>query len=200
MTRLLDGLVNEISLWWEKGLSIIPGSTGSRLRCLWYQSRNPACRLKHIGEGCEIVSLSTISVEKGAALSSNCYLNADGGKIEICSGVLFNRDVSINASCGGLVCIGNDSLIGPGVVMRTASHRFDDPDALIRTQGHVVGNIILGKDCWVGARAVILGGVTVGDGAVIGAGALVNRDVPPLAVAVGVPARVIKFRGERTPK
>lgn len=52
----------------------------------------------------------------------------------------------------------------------------------------------VGNDVWIGVRSMIMGGVTIGDGAVIGAGAIVTKDIPPYAVAVGVPAKVIRFR------
>lgn len=54
--------------------------------------------------------------------------------------------------------------------------------------------IIIGNDVWIGSRAMILGGVTIGDGAVIGAGALVTKDVPPYAIVGGVPAKIIRYR------
>ena len=54
--------------------------------------------------------------------------------------------------------------------------------------------IIIGNDVWIGANAIILPGVTVGDGAIIGAGAVVTRDVPPYAIMVGVPAKILKYR------
>jgi virginiamycin A acetyltransferase len=53
---------------------------------------------------------------------------------------------------------------------------------------------VIGNDCWIGAHAVIMGGVTVGDGAIVGAGAVVTRDVPPYAIVAGVPARLIRYR------
>jgi acetyltransferase-like isoleucine patch superfamily enzyme len=56
------------------------------------------------------------------------------------------------------------------------------------------GPITIGHDVWIGANAIVLSGVTIGNGAVIAAGAVVTRDVPPYAVAAGVPARVIKYR------
>ena len=52
--------------------------------------------------------------------------------------------------------------------------------------------IVVGKDVWIGAHATILKGVTIGDGAIIAAGAVVTRDVPPNTIAAGVPARVVK--------
>ena len=52
----------------------------------------------------------------------------------------------------------------------------------------------VGNDVWIGVRAMIMGGVTIGDGAVIGAGSIVTKDIPPYAVAVGVPAKVIRYR------
>ncbi|MNI40841.1 Chloramphenicol acetyltransferase [compost metagenome] len=54
--------------------------------------------------------------------------------------------------------------------------------------------IVIGNDVWIGANAVILPGVTLGDGAVIGAGAVVTKDVPPYAIVGGVPAKVIRYR------
>jgi len=56
------------------------------------------------------------------------------------------------------------------------------------------GPIVIGNDVWIGHRAIILSGVTIGDGAVIGAGAIVTKDVPPYGIAVGNPARVIRKR------
>ena len=93
-----------------------------------------------------------------------------------------------------MIKIGKLCLIGPGVVMRTSQHRFDEPYLPIRQQGHDVADIFIEDNVWIGAHAVILGGVRIRSGAVIGAGAVVNKDIPAMAVAVGVPAKVIKFR------
>lgn len=59
------------------------------------------------------------------------------------------------------------------------------------------GNIVIGDDVWIGVRSTILSGVTVGQGAVIAAGSVVTRDVPPYAVVGGVPAKIIKYRFDR---
>jgi acetyltransferase-like isoleucine patch superfamily enzyme len=78
--------------------------------------------------------------------------------------------------------------------MRTADSRFYRIDIPIRNQGHVIRDIIIGEDVWTGAGVIITGGVTIGNGAVIGASAVVTKDVPTMAIAVGIPAKVIKYR------
>lgn len=100
--------------------------------------------------------------------------------------------VFINAGCkfqdqGGIV-IGDGALIGHGVVLATLDHDLD-PEK--RQQLHPAP-IRLGKRVWVGANATITSGVTVGDNAVIAAGAVVTKDVPANTVVGGVPAKVIK--------
>lgn len=125
---------------------------------------------------------------------AECFFTADGGSIAVGGMTSFNSNVHINASVGGAIRIGGLCLIGPNVVMRTAGHRFDDPQRPIREQGHVVRDITIEDDVWIGAGAIILGGVHIGEGAVIGAGAVVVRDVAALAIAVGVPAKVIGSR------
>ena len=64
----------------------------------------------------------------------------------------------------------------------------------LRDSGHVVGNIIIGDNCWIGANSVITKGVSIGDGTIIGAGSIVTKDIPPMSIAVGAPARVIGYR------
>ena len=102
------------------------------------------------------------------------------------------KDVFINAGCkfqdqGGIV-IGDGALIGHGVVLATLDH---DLDPAKRQQLHP-GKIVIGKGVWIGANATVTRGVTIGDHAVIAAGAVVNKDVPAGMIAGGVPARIIK--------
>lgn len=127
-------------------------------------------------------------------IGDGSFFAADGGQIIIGDKTSFNTNVHINSSIGGMIKIGKLCLIGPGVVMRTSQHRFDEPYLPIRQQGHDVADIFIEDNVWIGAHAVILGGVRIRSGAVIGAGAVVNKDIPAMAVAVGVPAKVIKFR------
>ena len=99
-------------------------------------------------------------------------------------------------SSADAVIIGDDVLMAPQVHIYTTNHgtALGQP---MRMQPHEFAPVKIGNDVWIGARAIILPGVTIGDGAVIAAGAVVTKDVPSLAIVGGVPARVIKRRGDR---
>lgn len=102
------------------------------------------------------------------------------------------KGVFINSGCcfqdQGGITLGDGCLIGHQVVIATLNHDLDPA----RRGGMYPAPVRLGKNVWVGAHATILPGVTVGDGAVIAAGAVVTKDVPAGVVAGGVPARVLK--------
>lgn len=92
------------------------------------------------------------------------------------------------------VTIGNDVRFGPLVFATGSARRFMKRDVVIREQGHDHPGLVIGNDVLIGAGAIILAGVRVMDGAVIGAAAVVTKDVPPYSVVAGVPAKVIKER------
>lgn len=110
---------------------------------------------------------------------------------------LGNRSgLGVRSEVSGQVAVGDDVMIGPEVVIMTSNHRFDRTDIPMMDQGATEEKpVVIGNDVWIGRRAIILGGVHVGDGSIIGAGAVVTKDVPPYSVVAGVPARVIKKRG-----
>lgn len=106
--------------------------------------------------------------------------------------ITIGKDVFINSGChfqdqGGIV-IGDGSLIGHNVVLATINHDLDPKN---NRKNHYAP-ITIGNHVWIGANVTVLAGVTIGDWAVVGAGAVVTRDVPPGNVVGGVPARVIK--------
>ena len=109
--------------------------------------------------------------------------------------IRLGKRVFINAGCcfqdqGGIE-IGDDCLIGHQVVLATLNHDFDP-----QKRGNMTpAPIRLGRRVWIGAHATILPGVTIGDNAVVAAGAVVTKDLPPNAVVGGVPARVLKKIG-----
>ena len=102
------------------------------------------------------------------------------------------KGVFINSGCcfqdQGGIFIGDDCLIGHQVVFATLNHDL----APARRKNMFPAPIHIGKNVWIGAHATILAGVTVGDNAVIAAGAVVSKDVPANTVVAGVPAKVIK--------
>lgn len=107
--------------------------------------------------------------------------------------------IGINASIGEQTHIGSDVIMGPDCVIYTRNHRFDRLDIPMREQGYgPVEPVEIGDDCWIGGRVTILPGVHVGNGAVIAAGAVVTKDVPPYAVVGGVPAKIIYNRKDGT--
>ncbi len=114
------------------------------------------------------------------------------------------RNIQMSTKRDRLV-VGNWCSIGPGVRFICEGHLTNTVSTFpFRTvlgglanenvDSVSSGPIIVGSDVWIGANAIILSGVTVGHGAVVGAGSIVTRDLPTYAVAVGVPARVIRMR------
>lgn len=125
-----------------------------------------------------------VNVEQGAYFGS-------GRDIEIGD----NSGIGINCHLPSNVKIGKDVMIGPDVLIIGENHDFSDINVPMRLQGYKSSEPVrISDDVWIGARVIILPGVKIGKGVVIGAGAVVTKDIPPYAICVGNPARVIKFR------
>ena len=104
-------------------------------------------------------------------------------------------DFYANVGCHllGEIRIGRDVLLGPKVVIWGRDHGMVG-DSPMRLQESVAQPVFIGNDVWIGAGAIVLKGVTIGDGAVVGAGSVVTKDIPAGAIAVGNPARVVRYR------
>ena len=189
-------LLFEINAWLEAIVRFLPGNCGIMIRQIFWTRKFLSCGKMTIGVNCTFVKPSSMEFFGKTMINDECYFNADGGYISVGNGTAFNRGTHINASCGGKIIIGNNCPIGPGVVMRTANHRIDSDETIIQKQGHIIKDIFIESDCWIGANAVILGGVRIKKGAVIGAGAVVTKNIPSMAIAVGVPAKILKYRGK----
>lgn len=92
--------------------------------------------------------------------------------------------------------IKKNSMLGPYVNINCADHGMELGEPM-RFQKGTYGPVVIEEDCWIGSHAVILKGVTVGTGAVVAAGSVVNKDVPPYAIVAGVPAKVVGDRREK---
>lgn len=168
-----------------------------RVVSAWYRARH---RRIGFGRGCDIRAGFTGGVRRGGVIrfGERCVL--DRGMTVESSGVLTVGDrVVFGHRCTVAACetveIGEDTMIGELVSIRDHDHAFDDLDRPVREQGVVVAPVRIGRDVWIGGKATVLKGVTIGDQAVIGANAVVTADVPARAIAAGVPARVIGQRG-----
>jgi acetyltransferase-like isoleucine patch superfamily enzyme len=133
---------------------------------------------------------SDVLVFPGAILLS--YL---GGRIVLGDGSHLHERVTITAQSS--VVLGERVMVSRNVHISDHDHRFDDPDVPIMDQGMRPSRpIVIGDGAWIGHGAVVLPGVRIGRNAVVGANAVVTRDVPDRSVAVGQPARVVRTVGE----
>lgn len=93
----------------------------------------------------------------------------------------------------GRLIIGNDVLFGPDVMVTAAGYRFNDGSP-VTEQAMDEADVIIEDDVWLGTRVIVLPGAHIGQGAIIGAGAIVKGHIPAMAIAVGTPARVVGQR------
>ena len=108
-----------------------------------------------------------------------------------------HSSIGVCSEIYGKVTIGNDVMMGPEVIVYTTGHKHDLTEIPMREQGFEESReVIIEDDVWIGSRAIIMPGVKIGKGCIIGAGAVVTKDIPSYSVAVGVPARVVKSRLE----
>jgi acetyltransferase-like isoleucine patch superfamily enzyme len=137
-------------------------------------------------ENGKILFGDNIAIDRNSRFISanNAVLNIDAG-CRIGPYSIFN--------CGDDVTIGRNTLIAAFCYVQSSNHGINKGE-LIKNQKHTYGKIKIGEDVWIGGHVNILAGVSIGDGAVIGAKSVVTKDIPSNAIAVGVPARVISYR------
>jgi acetyltransferase-like isoleucine patch superfamily enzyme len=96
-------------------------------------------------------------------------------------------------ACKNLIEIGDYTVIAPRCYFIDHEHGFDARDVILNQQS-VLGRISIGRDCYIGANSIILSNVNISDGAIIGAGSVVTKDIPEYEIWAGVPAKFIKKR------
>lgn len=128
-----------------------------------------------------------------------CGKNVDvGRKVKLSARLRLGDRSSVGdfSHLQGDITIGNDVMMAPNCALIADNHRHDDLTRPMNTQGTVSQKIVIGNDVWIGYGVIILPGVTIGDGAICAAGAVVTKNVPACAVVGGNPAKIIKMRGE----
>jgi len=169
--------------------------SSARLRVHWYRLQggrriHPKCLF---GKGATIERPWNVEMGPRCVLQPYVWLNVGGNnaRLKIGAYTFIGRYVEIEIARS--VIIGKGGLIAPGVFVTDHNHGIDKA-LTIYEQPSVIAPVVIGDNVWIGANCVILPGVTIGDGAVVAAGAVVNRDVPANAIVGGVPARLLKTR------
>lgn len=149
-----------------------------------------------LAPGLKLGNANHISLGNNVSVMSHCVLECTGDSAEMVLG----NDISIgeysHITCAQKMVIGDGLLTGRYVLITDNAHGENLPDELqippLERRVCSSGPVTIGRNVWIGDKATILPGVTIGDGAVIAANAVVTKNVPPYTVAAGCPAKVVK--------
>ncbi len=183
-------MLERFARWVEPTLAVLM----DRLRAAGWRLRGAHIGLKsRLGKRCEIQQPWGLVTGKRCQFEHGVFvkLAANTARIEFGDEVFVGHGVEFDIS--GHLKVGNHVLFAPGCFITDHFHRHA-AGATIASQGCEEFPVSIGDDVWVGAKAVILAGVTIGKGAIIGAGAVVRNDVAPMTIVAGVPARTIGSR------
>lgn len=158
-----------------------------RLLAPLYQHRGFGSKIYH-SVRMDTPPYRNFSLGKRSVIESFCCINNAVGDIVIGD---YTR-IGIHNTIIGPVTIGNHVNLAQGITVTALNHNFEDTSLRIDEQGISTQPVIIGDDVWIGANAVILPGVTIGNHVVVAAGAVVTKDVPDNTLVGGVPAHIIK--------
>ena len=161
-------------------------------------------RLFHVGERFKGKCISEYYKHLFARCGSNVYISMGCSftpeTVYVGEHVYFGKNCIIHSRHGKII-IGNHVMFGPGAHIHGGNHIIDKTGVYmdeITKEPESDGEVVIGSDVWVGANAIILSKVHIGNGAVIGAGSVVTKDVEPYSVMVGSPARLVRKRNDGT--
>ncbi len=171
MKKILGYLLEEAWMWFEFAVGWVPGRVGKFSRGFIYPLLIESGWHLQVEEGVKIRGPRNLRLGTSVGLGKDTWINSRGG-----------------------VVIGNNVMIAPGVRIISNGHRMERLDVPMIQQGLYSKPIHIGNDVWIGADVIVLPGVTVGEGSIIAAASVVTKDVPPMSVVAGSPARVVKSR------
>ncbi|MEH6470000.1 MAG: acyltransferase [Halopseudomonas sp.] len=178
----MSGLFNKI-LFWKNADRLGPDIPYTHWRLHFKKLMTPLCKqkFKHFSESAEF---------RPGAYAVACTRISLGDRVVIRPGCMLFADPRLN---GAGITIEDGVMLGSAVHIYVHNHRYDDISLPIIDQGHYPSEpVVLKSGCWIGANAIILPGVTVGQNAVVGANSVVTRDIPAYTVYAGNPARLIR--------
>lgn len=184
--------------WLEPWLLRRPEGLKSRLRIAFYRALGMSMGAGNRLESMRIRRCTQITLGSNNTFTRGCQLwprdaDHDGTRIRIGSGNGFNRNVFLDAC--GLIEIGDENGFGPDVYITDSNHAIKT-DGNRREAPMDAGHVRIGNRCWIGAKAVILKDVELGDYCVVAAGAVVTRSFPSCSLVAGVPARLVRTLGD----
>lgn len=162
-----------------------------------------------------LLNLRGYKIARGVSIKASCeFFQSKRGAITIGQNTRIGRNTRVSAGYEGQIRIGSNIHIDDGTFIMAQqdiqigdhtwiaaycfitdfNHEFEKKNLKVSDQGYVRRPVKIGRDVWIGTHSVVLPGVTVGDGAVIGAGSIVTKDIPPYTVVAGNPAKIIKQR------
>ena len=169
--------------WWYDNILWITGQVVTEIHyCIrWTVSLTPGLLGRYLRRRCWGIGV----VGKNVSIDEGCWVSHPA-KLSLGDNVGINKGSRLNAA--GEISIGDNVLIGPSVIVWSQNHKYSSRDKPIAVQGHTYKKVIIGDDVWIAARATVLPGVNIGQGAIICAGAVVTKDVEEYSIVGGVPA------------
>lgn len=169
-------------------------------RYLWFRVRHPHIETTgffFLARDAEIYcrkGYGRLIIGKWSFIGSGNAIRCHEGTLRIGEKVVFGAKNTVN--CYLDIEVGDKCILADWIYICDFDHKYEDMNIPIKDQGIVKSPVRIEENCWLGEKTTILRGVTVGAGSVVASHALVNRDVPPNSIVGGVPARVLKTRGE----
>ncbi len=186
MTSIISGI--------EQRWGSLGHTAADRIRAQWWRLRGASIGAKsRVGHGCVIERPWRLQVAPQVQIEHGVHIKIvdDGARLSLGTRTFLGFGTELDIAQE--LRVGAHVLIAPGCFITDHSHRHAWGET-IDQQGNECRAVHIGNDVWLGARAIVLPGITIGDGAIVGAGAVVTRDVAAGSIVAGVPARLIGHR------